>query len=785
MRIKTLELSWFRGAADSITLPLNGKSMVVYGSNGSGKSSFVDAVEYVLEDGKITHLAHEYSGRKQERAVPNTHRPHDRQPELSITFGDNSELKIEIAEGGSYTSSGAEAAAMPTWEYRRTVLRQHEVADFIQSTKGDKYSALLPLLGLRPMEVAAENLRQLAKSVEQESRLATTQLKLKEVATRRRETFGTDNEEQIRKKIDGLHVTYCPHEASTTDALSRCRQVQTAIDTRIAESSADLRRYVVLQDAASLDLEAHIDAVRAASGRLAGTVEPLITEKLEILQSTVAYVDNLKDEKEVDCPACGRPIPVDALETHLNTERQRLSGIIDAFNTRKTAIGTLCNTVRTLQTSLAKPDLKSWREKLADGPIGQSFIYLDGINAETLRGSCGEEQLEAIEHHLRPLIDAAVSSSKNAPPDAQRLSTDRHEVDVAGTVIEADELDVAAKRAQCLTSFINRLEQKTRDEIRTQAKAVIDDISKDIQAMWAILHPDQEIDGVHLYLPDGADKAIDIGLRFYGVEQDSPRLTLSEGYRNSLGLCIFLAMAMREATNDRPVFLDDVVVSLDRNHRGMIAEVLEKKLNARQVIILTHDRDWYTDLRAQLDSKTWVFKTLLPYETPDLGIRWSDKTTTFGDARAHLKERPDSAGNDARKIMDVELATIAERLQIRFPYLRGDKNDKRMAHDFLERIGSDAKKCFQKRSGTSYDSFMSGIEALEGAAKLLVSWGNRASHSPDVVRPEAVKLIDTCERALECFKCSSCGKQVWYANAASPELVQCASGEIRWRYGKG
>ena len=30
--------------------------MVVYGLNGSGKSSFVDAVEYVLKDGKIGHL---------------------------------------------------------------------------------------------------------------------------------------------------------------------------------------------------------------------------------------------------------------------------------------------------------------------------------------------------------------------------------------------------------------------------------------------------------------------------------------------------------------------------------------------------------------------------------------------------------------------------------------------------------------------------------------------------------------------------------------------------------
>ncbi len=73
-------------------------------------------------------------------------------------------------------------------------------------------------------------------------------------------------------------------------------------------------------------------------------------------------------------------------------------------------------------------------------------------------------------------------------------------------------------------------------------------------------------------------------LRFHGVDQDSPRLSLSEGYRNSLGICIFLAMAKRGVDNDRPSFLDDVVVSLDRNHRGMIAELLRKQFGDRQVI---------------------------------------------------------------------------------------------------------------------------------------------------------------------------------------------------------
>lgn len=785
MRIKAIQLSWFRGAADPVLLEPDCKSMVVYGVNGSGKSSFVDAVEYVLNDGKIGHLAHEYSGKRQEKAVPNTHKPQGRTTELMVKFKDASQLKVEITNDGSSTSSGGEAVAMHLWDYQRTVLRQNEVAAFIHDTKGGKYSALLPLLGLHQMEMAAENLRQLAKSVEIQSRLRETEATLRDVETKRKATFGAGSDAQILTKIQELHAKYCQDKAATKDPASRCNELKAALDARIAGSSADLRRHIILQDVAALDLAGHIDAVRTSSGNLAGAVEPLIAEKLQVLQSTGAFVDVLGAVKEVECPACGRSIAVEAFQAHVKAERERLHEIMSTFECWKAAIATLSDAVKSMKSSLGKADVKSWRDELAQGPLAAHVIQLDGINADPLRTSCAESDLKVIEGKLLPLINAAESVAKDAPPDAHQLSTDRQTVEVGHAVIEATARAATVERAKALIGFINTLEQSVRKEIKRRSQTVIDDISEDIRAMWGILHPGEAIEDIRLYLPKLADKAIDISLKFYGVEQASPRLTLSEGFRNSLGLCIFLAMAKREAGSDRPLFLDDVVVSLDRNHRGMIAELLEKQFSARQVVILTHDREWYTELRQQLDANSWTFKALLPYETPDVGIRWSHKTTTFGDARAQLKERPDSAGNDARKIMDVELALIAERLQIRLPYLRADKNDKRMAHEYLERIVADGEKRFQKKEGSDYTIHTDAMDAFRTADRLLISWANRASHTFDLVPPEATKLIDACENALEFFKCSSCRKRVWSANSAGSEWVQCQCGQIRWRYGKG
>lgn len=783
MRINSIELSWFRGAADPVLLESAGKSMVIYGENGSGKSSFVDAIEYVLNDGRISHLAHEYSGKHQEKAVPNTHKPRGRKTGLKIAFNDSTGLEIEINSNGMSLSSGA-VDDMKSWDYRRTVLRQDEVSAFIHNTKGGKYSALLPLLGLHQMELAAENLRQLARTIEQQSKLRETKAILNEVEATRNVAFAGNSDEKILKNIEDLHAKYCADKSETTAALTRCDEVSVAVEGRINEFSTDQRRYLALRSIADLQLTAHIGLVRAANERLADSVEPLIAEKLRVLQSVGSFADKLTEKGEINCPACGRSIPIDLFQTHVKGEHQRLQELIETFNARTAAIATLCDTVRSLKVFVNNAELKRWREEIANEGLSDNLEYLDSLSTEYLRTSCGHADVNDIEGRLLPLIDSAVARSHSAPADVTQLSTDKKTVENARKVIAARRQIDEVARADVLVSFVNTLEHAVREEIKVRSQTVIDEISADIQSMWATLHPDKSVEDVRLYLPKDADKAIDIGLKFHGVEQDSPRLTLSEGNRNSLGLCIFLAMAKREADNDRPLFLDDVTVSLDRNHRGMILDLLEKEFAGRQVIILTHDRDWYTELRQQLDAKQWTFKALLPYETPDIGIRWSHKTTTFDDARAQLKERPDSAGSDARKIMDVELALIAERLRIWLPFLRADKNDKRMAHEFLERLGSDGKKCFQKKEASSYVPYAAAIGAFEEADRLLLSWGNKASHTFNVVRPEAAKLIDACEKAIEAFKCSSCGKNVWFADAAASEWLQCQCATIRWRYGK-
>ncbi|HXR05090.1 MAG TPA: hypothetical protein VN836_10330 [Verrucomicrobiae bacterium] len=140
MRIETVKMAWFRGAASPVSLDTALKSVVAYGENGAGKSSFVDAVEFLMSGGKIRHLAHEYSGRRQEKAIVNTHIPKGENAKLTISVASGARAAAEMEQNGKYSCSGVEAVS--GWDYGRTILRQDEVAAFIHGTKGEKYSAL-------------------------------------------------------------------------------------------------------------------------------------------------------------------------------------------------------------------------------------------------------------------------------------------------------------------------------------------------------------------------------------------------------------------------------------------------------------------------------------------------------------------------------------------------------------------------------------------------------------------------------------------------------------------
>ena len=101
-----------------------------------------------------------------------------------------------------------------------------------------------------------------------------------------------------------------------------------------------------------------------------------------------------------------------------------------------------------------------------------------------------------------------------------------------------------------------------------------------------------------------------------------PRAFLSEGHLDSLGLCLFLATVRTFNTPGTLLVLDDVLTSIDKDHRHRVAELLLEEFGDFQLVLTTHDEHWFGILQSKAqargDQGQWLFKRIVRW-TVDLG----------------------------------------------------------------------------------------------------------------------------------------------------------------------
>lgn len=777
MKLASLRLSWFRGAAEEAELKTESRSVVVYGPNGAGKSSFVDAIEYLLADGRVSHLSHEYSGRRLERSIPNTHRPGSASTSCSLLLEDNRSLSVLLSATGAAKFQGDVSEVRKDWSHQRSVLRQDQLSQFISGTKLDKYSVLLPLLGLQHLETAAENLRQIGRRVAPTALLGTLRADLAQIASKLTSLVGDTSDESILSQLEALAARHIGADTQPTTEARR-NAVAQALRTKLGSLDDSQKRDQALGAIAGSAFPEALRILTEAEGALAAASAPLVGERILILRES-SKIANAPEDGTFLCPACGKAVDKTGFGEHVRRELDRLEAIATLVEARKSALRAFARAVESLRENLLSTPLATWRAE--DAGVERARGLLRVTNTEDLREQCPPSTRTQLAQDLPSLLKAAKDDGKETSPGAKALLADSQLCNAIGLVLERQAKSAELEQRTELARVLKVAESSIRGSVTRQAETVIRSISKNVGDLWALLYPTVPIDGIRLYVPTDEEKAIDVGLRFHGKDQDSPRLTLSEGYRNALGLCIFFAMALVDSSDASPIVLDDVVSSFDREHRGMVVQLLEAKFAGRQVLLLTHDREWFASLRLQLDANKWRCLRLAPFRSPEVGISWADSAGTFAEAREFLPTRPDTAAGDARTLMDLTLSKIAESLRLKLPHVRGERNDRRTAHEFLEVLASEAPKRIQVEAGPGLPAPADVQQKLVEADRLLMSWGNLGAHSDDVVRVEATQLIDACEAALSALHCPRCKNGMWFAEQDSGRRRQCGCGALRWK----
>jgi hypothetical protein len=418
-----------------------------------------------------------------------------------------------------------------------------------------------------------------------------------------------------------------------------------------------------------------------------------------------------------------------------------------------------------------------WLSLPENKEINSLFVRLTEISIEEPTNRWSIELIEKLKVVTKELCPMVKKEARIEAPTTPTIVDDLNFFRVCLKIPRLEHLESTLAKIDLLRSTLDDSYNKIREEIANITEQVLEAISQDIARIWSFIHPGQPIENVRLR-PSEKDKAIEVCLKFYGKEQPDPRLTLSEGYRNSLGLSIFLALANQGNAKENPLVLDDIVSSLDREHRGKVTQLLSSWLAERQVILLTHDREWFSELRGFLEPEKWRFFTLNKWESPQIGIEVLPSSYTFGEAEALMSTHISSCGNAVRAIMDTELPRAAAKLKLAMPYMQGYHNDHRMAAEFLDFFISQGER-FRIKNGTEWIVHQDAIDAWKEARLLLIAWANPASHGGSLSTSEAKTLIEACKKALSFFDCVQCTKKVWTLEAS--KHVQCQCGSIRWK----
>jgi AAA15 family ATPase/GTPase len=780
MKIDTIELSWFRGAATKATLATGLKSVVVYGENACGKSSFVDAIEFIITQGKIEHLKNEFSDPN--NCVRNTETPNGEDCKARISFENGCYVEAHVPQTGRIrfeASSDDLLPAIQEWDVQRHILRQDEVSDFIHLTKSKKYSVLSPLLGLQKYEEIAQNMVRIRDSVLEASQYQMLQGEFVTIQNEINEVLPNVNAENRKKLVHSRAKKYVQVPIKeNVDTIAKAAIA--ALETLLQDKEPQVKRYLVMQSLNKISIKEKLESVIRSQDELAKISEQYIDHKIPILENAEKILASVEDlTQKIECPACGQYILGTEFKEHVNQELEKLKKAREVRNqavAEKQAFTiALSNFISQYQSEKA---FLEWLSLPENKGINSLFVRLTKISIEAPTNRWSTELIEKLKAVTKELCPIVEKEAKIEAPATTTIVDDLNFFRVSLKIPRLEHLESTLAKIDLLLSTLNDSFNKIREEIANITERVLKAISKDIARIWSLIHPGQPIENVRLS-PSEKDKAIEVCLKFYGKEQPDPRLTLSEGYRNSLGLSIFLALANQGKAKENPIVLDDIVSSLDREHRGMVTQLLRSELSERQVILFTHDREWFGELRGFLESENWKFFTLKKWESPQVGIELLPSSYTFDEAEALVSTHVSSSGNAVRAIMDTELPRAAAKLKLKMPFIQGYHNDYRMAVDFLDDFISEGEKSFKIKDGNKWKVHQDALNSWKDARRLLIAWANRASHGGSLSTPEAKTLIDSCKKALSYFDCAQCKKKVWTLEA--PEYAQCQCGSIRWK----
>jgi hypothetical protein len=214
---------------------------------------------------------------------------------------------------------------------------------------------------------------------------------------------------------------------------------------------------------------------------------------------------------------------------------------------------------------------------------GRDFVDVEQL----LIALCGE-----VEAAARNCIDGLPLSpeEKSAQELARKLTRVRLYADQVRTT--ESKLTGARRRFE----LADTVYECFKSAKQTVVQGVFDRLQDHVSTWFARLHPGDEHRNVRLGIDVGQRASAKLFIDALDQPAQDPRAYSSEGHLDSLGLVVFLAFAKEFQSDCNLLVLDDVVSSIDAQHRQRICDLLIDEFAGWQLVITTHDRIWFEEL---------------------------------------------------------------------------------------------------------------------------------------------------------------------------------------------
>lgn len=648
-----LSIQDFRGATQPLDLTFepNKSVILIFGENGTGKSTIVDALESVIE-GSAAFLENWKlgKGKRKESFIPS----------LGKSLGD---VKVSLNFGASTYSASLNAKGLllcntPDRPHAK-VLRRKSLQAFIDAEPAQRYKEVAAFLDIPQIEAAETSVREAL--TEAEKRYSSAVVAYSHAEESLQGLWEAEGSPGLDKKQDAK--TWAKSEAAIP--LETLQQKLTSLQTGVRHAEKLQSQHKALEDAREQLAVAELALTDAATALAALESDPTKSNSqlVTLLEDAQTYLTSTADTL---CPVCEQT-QVDSVQLveRIKVRIQDMQKLKHVNNAKMLAQ----QRVQTCRDQLARENQKMLAvaeaahqhfssEKNDEGAIG----LLKNNDPEKTAAAVTALQLELASRQQEILNqrDAVQKQIHN------QTSIKHHTDTLREKLTEAKLKEALCKR---LGQAVSIIESKRKQHVETVLKS----IASDVDALYQLIHPDEAIGNLTLKLDEQQRGSLAYGVAFGGQQDIQPQPYYSESHLDTLGLCIFLALAKRNSADRTLVVLDDVLGSVDQQHlQKTISMLLSQAPYFAQLILTTHYRPLRDQFRfARHPGASVQLIELKPWNFGH-GIKFAKNITNVQELRQKLQPENfnrDDVASQAGKLFENLLEFVSITYKCSVPHL--------------------------------------------------------------------------------------------------------------------